>query len=41
MIDTRGSKFEFTNNTNFWLFAGECICGRTYAYIQTDIWTDL
>jgi len=27
--------FEFTGETNFWLFAGECIYGETYTYIQT------
>ena len=27
--------FEFTGDTNFWLFAGECIYGETYTYIQT------
>ena len=25
-------KFEFTDDANFWLIAGEC---KTYAYIQT------
>ena len=27
--------FEFTGDTNFWLFAGEYIYGKTYTYIQT------
>lgn len=27
--------FEFTSDTNFCLFAGECIYGKMYTYIQT------
>jgi len=39
MIYTHGTwfKFEFTNDTNFRLFAGQYIYGKTYVYILTDM----
>lgn len=31
------SKFEFTDDENFWLFTGECIDDKTYVQRKTDI----